>query len=172
MQRSRQGEVNQDARDTLNAINKLPKGTALRDHAETRSFNQSRWILKAFRECHKSTRTGNADTREVGNVTQLEPTNDILDSTHLTTEEKRSSLRYVLHRFPQYIKPTKEEAEVLKLILRQNVWGTERRRLTEVLRVVHHQDAKDMRLVLAANKKFKKKQSKDLKIQMTKAEGR
>lgn len=87
-------KISQHARDTLNTIRKLPLGTALRDFAGMRSFNQKRWLLKPFREWNESTRTGNADTRELGNVTQLEASSDILDSIPLTEQEivKRSAL--------------------------------------------------------------------------------
>lgn len=119
-------KVGNHARDSLDEIRKLQTGTALRDYlsdAETKSFSGLRWATQAFRSWNIETRTGNETSRALGNVTQSEVKQYILDSKLITAAGKRSVLWYVVYRFPQYTKLTIEEDKVTRLVLRRKRLG-------------------------------------------------
>lgn len=46
-------------------------------------------------------------------------------------------MRFVIHRFTQHVQITKEENGILRMILLQNIRGTERKAFVRVLRDVH-----------------------------------
>lgn len=119
--------------DTLEAIKKLPANTVLRKHYHTRNFNSRKWVIGAYRRWSDSKKTGSKRSRELGNITKVDIELDLLDTNQFTEGEKRSGMRCLVRRFPQYTSLSVDEDRVLRLILRQNIWGSERIKFEKTL---------------------------------------
>lgn len=109
--------MSKNAKDTLTDIRRLPAEISLRKQNDKRAFRWKRWATKTYLRWNENTRTGNAETRDLGNYTEAEVKSDILDSPLLTPSEGLSALRYIIHRFPVHTEMSTQESEVMQLLL-------------------------------------------------------
>lgn len=98
-------------------------------------------MLHAFQNWNEELAPARRNSRVVDRVTKLKIEKDVLDSPLLSTEEKFSGYKYLVYRFPCNTKPSAQEEEDLRLLLRQELTKKERDRAIKTLRTVHLREA-------------------------------
>lgn len=133
-------KVQQNAKDTLQIIQKLDPNILLRKHYSRRGGSKKNILLATFKDWNAKLAPAKRNSRVVDKVTKLEIKDNVLDSPLLSTEEKCSGYRNIVYRFPTNAKLTPKEQVDLRLILKQDLNKEERVRVIKTLKEVHERD--------------------------------
>lgn len=96
--RNHPSTVRKHSKASIEAVASSSPETPLRKFLTLGRFDVQGWVVKAHDKLLQSTRTRNALARKTDKVTKVLVQSDLLDAPEITTEEKRSALRFTVYK--------------------------------------------------------------------------